>query len=667
MGNLQVNILWTDSLNHEFIDDIFSSLKNDFLCWLPHEVESFYENLKKRQAGIALLSDASIRSNQPFWLKVFSQKELLNSLQIIVIGELSNEIEDLIPEELIFSFVPQNTKNGFLKRAVENVKLLLESKQEIQNLHTELNNRTNELKELNKIGVALSSERDTNKLLSLILRESREITGADAGTLYLVEQKEDPGSNGNDNFADKQLRFKLSQCDSIDLSFDEFVMPIARESIAGYITLTGKSLNIPDAYDLPPDCEYTLNRSFDESVGYRTKSVLVIPMKTHKDEIIGVLQLINRKRNWQTKLSHPDVVKREVIPFDTYCEDLANSLASQAAVSIENNRLYKEIKTLFDGFVLASVHAIEQRDPTTSGHSVRVADLSIELAKKVDRTKTGAYRHIHFSPNALQQIRYASLLHDFGKIGVRENVLVKAKKLYPNELEILKDRFKYIKCALELKYSKMKIHKLLKQTRIEALKYFQQLDTEFQKSVAELDDYLDLIIQANEPTVLEKNDSERLLRISQMKFEENSTPINFITPREAELLSIPRGSLSTKERLEIEAHVSDTFNFLIKIPWTSELKSVPDIAHAHHEKLDGSGYPRGLKATNIPIEARIMTIADIYDALTASDRPYKRAVPVEKAIDILEYEKKAGKIDSELFRIFIEAEIYKIVCGLPTD
>jgi len=667
MGNLQVNILWTDSLNHEFIDDIFSSLKNDFLCWLPHEVESFYENLKKRQAGIALLSDASIRSNQPFWLKVFSQKELLNSLQIIVIGELSNEIEDLIPEELIFSFVPQNTKNGFLKRAVENVKLLLESKQEIQNLHTELNNRTNELKELNKIGVALSSERDTNKLLSLILRESREITGADAGTLYLVEQKEDPGSNGNDNFADKQLRFKLSQCDSIDLSFDEFVMPIARESIAGYITLTGKSLNIPDAYDLPPDCEYTLNRSFDESVGYRTKSVLVIPMKTHKDEIIGVLQLINKKRNWQTKLSHPDVVKREVIPFDTYCEDLANSLASQAAVSIENNRLYKEIKTLFDGFVLASVHAIEQRDPTTSGHSVRVADLSIELAKKVDRTKTGAYRHIHFSPNALQQIRYASLLHDFGKIGVRENVLVKAKKLYPNELEILKDRFKYIKCALELKYSKMKIHKLLKQTRIEALKYFQQLDTEFQKSVAELDDYLDLIIQANEPTVLEKNDSERLLRISQMKFEENSTPINFITPREAELLSIPRGSLSTKERLEIEAHVSDTFNFLIKIPWTSELKSVPDIAHAHHEKLDGSGYPRGLKATNIPIEARIMTIADIYDALTASDRPYKRAVPVEKAIDILEYEKKAGKIDSELFRIFIEAEIYKIVCGLPTD
>jgi len=520
---------------------------------------------------------------------------------------------------------------------------------------------------LNKIGVALSSERDTNKLLSLILRESREITGADAGTLYLVEQKEDPGSNGNDNFADKQLRFKLSQCDSIDLSFDEFVMPIARESIAGYITLTGKSLNIPDAYDLPPDCEYTLNRSFDESVGYRTKSVLVIPMKTHKDEIIGVLQLINRKRNWQTKLSHPDVVKREVIPFDTYCEDLANSLASQAAVSIENNRLYKEIKTIFDGFVLASVHAIEQRDPTTSGHSVRVADLSIELAKKVDRTKTGAYRHIHFSPNALQQIRYASLLHDFGKIGVRENVLVKAKKLYPNELEILKDRFKYIKCALELKYSKMKIHKLLKQTRIEALKYFQQLDTEFQKSVAELDDYLDLIIQANEPTVLEKNDSERLLRISQMKFEENSTPINFITPREAELLSIPRGSLSTKERLEIEAHVSDTFNFLIKIPWTSELKSVPDIAHAHHEKLDGSGYPRGLKATNIPIEARIMTIADIYDALTASDRPYKRAVPVEKAIDILEYEKKAGKIDSELFRIFIEAEIYKIVCGLPTD
>lgn len=665
MGTSRFNILWADT-ESQLQNDFLNSLRDEFICWLPHENESFYNNLMQDQFGILLLSEATIRSNLPFWNKLFSQKKLINFLQIILIGDISDRDESLIPEEFIFCSFPQDVKISLLKRAIENATLLLENKHHIQNLHNRLHTRTNELKELNKIGIALSSERDTDKLLDLILQKSREITGADAATLYLVEEKEDSEPSEHDNFANKQLRFKLSQCDSIELRFKEFAMPIARKSIAGYVTLTGKSLNIPDAYDLSSDCEFTLNRSFDESVGYRTKSVLVIPMKTHKDEIIGVLQLINRKKDWHTKLSNPEIINRDVIPFDKYCEDLANSLASQAAVSIENNRLYQAIKNLFDGFVLASVHAIEQRDPTTSGHSVRVAQMSLELAKQINSIDTGPYKHIHFSQNALQQILYAALLHDFGKIGVRENVLVKAKKLYPHELDIIVNRFKFIKCALELKCLKKKFTDLLLQTRIGAANHFQPLDDEYQKSLRELENYLDIIIQANEPTVLEKDNLEKLTQISQTRFQENSTSIDYITPYEKELLSIPKGSLSAQERKEIESHVSDTFNFLSKIPWTSELKSVPDVAHAHHEKLDGSGYPRRLKATDIPIEAKIMAIADVYDALTASDRPYKKAVPVEKALAILEHEKNAGKIDPELFRLFIEAEVYKVV-NCPDD
>src|SRR6185436_16586330 len=238
----------------------------------------------------------------------------------------------------------------------------------------------------------------------------------------------------------KRMRFRLAQTYSKpDAPFVEFTIPVDRTSLAGYCAVTGDPLVIDDAYFLPPDVEYTINRSFDERYGYRSKSMLVIPMKDHKDEIIGVLQLINRKRNFEAVLSTADDVQEQVVPYSKRTVELVTALAGQAAVAIENSRLHEDIEKLFEGFVLAAVHAIEQRDPTTYGHSGSVAGMTVTLADLVDRAD-GPYRGIRFSREQVKEIRYAALLHDFGKVGVREQVLIKAKKLYPSDLGLVRHR-----------------------------------------------------------------------------------------------------------------------------------------------------------------------------------------------------------------------------------
>lgn len=609
------------------------------------------------QPGLYFISPGTLMQNEfhnPAVLQTIAGKPFQ---LVCTVGDVSLNL----PEDQIFASLPRNYSEKQLGVVLRNGLKLLENQQQIAELNEQLNVQTHELQELNQIGVALSAERDMSRLLNLILQKAREITRADAGTLYLVEKQKDIPTNPADFFQDKQLRFKLSHCDSRATNYSEFTMPIVKSSLAGYVALTGQVLNLPDVYLISADCEYRHNRSFDEKVGYRTKSILTIPMKTHKDELIGLLQLINRKRDWNTRLDSPETAGQEVIEFDSHCVELANSLAGQAAVAIENNRLYDEIKSLFDGFVLAAVHAIEQRDPTTFGHSERVADLTLALAEQVNRLDTGRFRHVYLSANELQQIRYASLLHDFGKIGVRENVLVKAKKLYPHELERIIHRFHFIKSNVKLKFTDQKIEKLLYQSIPAIEQELSSIDHQMQARVAELDAFLDFIIKINEPTILAEGAGSQLFTISQHRFQENGTTEAFLNEHELTCLSIPKGSLSESERREIESHVNHTHNFLKRIPWTEELKSIPEIAFGHHEKMDGSGYPQGLKGESIPIQSRMMTIADIFDALTAWDRPYKKAVPIERALQILDYERKDGKIDADLFQLFVEAEIYKIV------
>jgi HD-GYP domain-containing protein (c-di-GMP phosphodiesterase class II) len=393
--------------------------------------------------------------------------------------------------------------------------------------------------------------------------------------------------------------------------------------------------------------------------------MLVIPLKTQKNEVIGVLQLINCKLDPARVLRSPAEIEKTVVSFSARYQELAASLASQAAVALENSRLYKNIQTLFEGFVKASVTAIEARDPSTAGHSFRVADLTTGLAEVVDRVETGQFRAVRFTPEEMQEIRYAAILHDFGKIGVREEVLVKAKKLLPNHFDLIKQRAEFVKQGLELRYSQRKIAHLLEHGRERFTELFATDDAELTALVQEIDDYLKAVVMANEPSVMPEDFATTIRQIALKSFTDHlGNPRTIITPQEARILSIPKGSLTEEERVQIESHVVHTFQFLAQIPWTKELKRVPDIARAHHEKLNGTGYPYGMRADAIPIQSKIMTISDIFDALTAADRPYKKAVPVEQALGILEYEKKAGAIDSGLLSLFIEAKVYqRVVAG----
>ncbi|MEZ4336693.1 MAG: HD domain-containing phosphohydrolase [Sandaracinaceae bacterium] len=503
-----------------------------------------------------------------------------------------------------------------------------------------------ELGELVEIARAITQERDIDRLLDLILEKSRFITGADAGSIYVVETSED---------GREWLHFKLSQNESCEFESSEFRIPVSTKSIAGAAVVTRRPINIPDVYRIGDDEPFSFDRSFDERVGYRTKSMITMPMISAEDEVIGVIQLINKKTIPERRLSNTQEVHREVVPFDPRSQDLLATLASQAGIALENALLYAEIREIFEGFVRASVQAIEQRDPTTSGHSLRVSVLSTRLAQVVDRADSGPYAKDRFTRRDIQELEYAALLHDFGKIGVREQVLVKAKKLYPYQLERVRSRFDY---ALKATEAEVLRRRVLAMQEGAGQSDLDTLDRELAERKAELDDAWKVISEANEPTVLSEGDFTKIAELGTRTFlaPEGDRPL--LRPDEVESLQVTRGSLNLKEIDEIRSHVVHTYNFLSKIPWGKNFLKVPEIAGAHHEKLNGSGYPKGLFAEQIPLPSKIMTIADIYDALTARDRPYKKAVPRERAIAILGFEVKDGNIDPELVKLFVEAEVF---------
>ncbi|MEO8562373.1 MAG: HD domain-containing phosphohydrolase [bacterium] len=579
-------------------------------------------------------------------------RALSGLIAIVGIGD-ADEMEpgDCFPD-LLTSFVPGGASTGLKFAAFRGAFRHAAALVAVRHARVTAGDRTRELAELSEIGLALTTERDLNALLDLILSHARRVTNSDAGSLYLIE-REAPGEPA-------RLRFAQSQNFSLpSLPFSSFTVPIDHSSLAGYVASTGEALVIGDVYLLPDGATYRQNRSFDETFGYRTKSMLVLPMKTHRDEVIGVLQLINRKRSPDVRLSTTESVEREVLPFDGRCAELCNALASQAAVALENGRLYEDIERLFEGFVTAAVTAIESRDPATSGHSGRVAAMTVGLAEAVDRLSVGPYRDLTFTREQLRELRYAGLLHDFGKVGVREQVLVKEKKLYPQDLELIRHRFAYLDQRAQLEFERGRADLLLENGRSGYDVGVTRLECERRARREELERFLDAIVRANEPTVLAEGSFEALETINGrtfLDFDGRTRPL--LEDHELQFLMIRRGNLDEHERREIESHVTHTYRFLEQIPWTPELRAIPQIAYAHHEKLNGRGYPNAVSGIEIPVQARIMTIADIYDALTATDRPYKRAVPRERALAILTMEAKDGTIDSSLLETFIGAMVF---------
>jgi HD-GYP domain-containing protein (c-di-GMP phosphodiesterase class II) len=520
-----------------------------------------------------------------------------------------------------FEVVPPAQVEARLGRAVENLV-------ELERMRARVVQEQSTVRLLNEIGLSLSAITDREELLEAILAHSRSVLSADAGTIYLAEGEE--------------LIFSAAQNDSVRFSgkTEQTRLPVNDASLAGFVANRNTILNIDDVYKIPKAMPYHPNFSFDEKSGYRTRSMLLVPMTDRDGLVLGVLALVNRKPVPSVPLADFSLC----MPFSSRQAELAQSIASQAAVALENYRLFENIRNLFDSFMTAAVSVIESRDPSTAGHSQRVADLTVELAKACE-TNPGAFPELSFNSDELEELRYAALLHDFGKVSVREEVLLKANKLYPWEMERIEWRFRVAALQAELEWlSRGK-------------------DGDFSEDLLKAD--LELVRRMNSPRRrFGEDDVAQLQGIATRWLLERDEPL--LSAPEMSRLCIPRGSLDAEERREIERHVEHTYHFLKCIPWTDKLSKVPDLAHAHHEKLDGSGYPLGLFDKEIPLGAKLMSVTDIFDALTAGDRPYKPSMPVERAISILRAEVDAKHLLGTAVDVFVEARLWERI-GLVTS
>jgi HD-GYP domain-containing protein (c-di-GMP phosphodiesterase class II) len=468
------------------------------------------------------------------------------------------------------------------------------------------------------------------KILETTLGSFLDLVRCDAGSVFTVRKSA---------AGDQVLTFEAMITRSIKLrgvpeDLRRLQFKIDDSSIAGKTAVYRKPILFNTITE-----DSQLFSSVDKILNYSTRNIFSGPLITPRGDLVGVVQLLNKlpkdAASWNPQDTSP------LPAFDETDERLFSIIAGQSALAIENSLLLEEQERLIEGFVNACVTAIEARDPVTSGHSMRVSNYTIGLAEAVNRTNTGPLRDVFFTPAQLRELRFASMLHDVGKIGVKEEILQKQKKLHPHEIEIIQMRLKLMRAQLMF----------LQQTERK----------DYRDAIERIDQVWKQVVAANEPSVLRRFTSDLVkdLRSLQVPFETGEI-LTAVTEEEGEKLSITRGSLSESERLEIESHVSKTFDILKMIPWSRGLEQVPDIAYKHHEKLDGSGYPNQITAEDIPPQARMMTICDIYDALIADDRPYKPAMPAEKALDIIVAQVRAGRLDAAYFDIFVQAKLYAL-------
>jgi len=502
-------------------------------------------------------------------------------------------------------------------------------------------------KKLIDIGIALSAEKDIFNLLELIVDSARDFTNADGGTLYIVSDDE------------KSLNFEIVQTNSLNIRmggktgekinwppvplFNEDGSP-NKENVSTNVALTKKFVNIPDVYDVE-GFNFEGTRKFDESTGYRSMSMLVIPMLNHENEIIGVLQLLNAK----------DETTDETIPFTDENIDLTASLASQAAIAVTNVRLIQDLKDLFDSFIRTIATAIDEKSPYTAGHISRVANLTMEIARKINVTEWGKYGKFNFSDDELEELRLAAWMHDVGKITTPEHVVDKSTKLEKifDRVDLLKIRFEAIKLQMEKEWYSKKIEILTTEGK-ESTK-LAELDTEYSGIISKFSDDSEFCLQCNVPGEFMEDDKiERLQEFAKQSYGFNGESQPYISGDELLNLSIKRGTLNESDRKIIENHATMTLKMLNELPFSKKLRHVPEYAAAHHEKLNGTGYPLKLKGKEISVQARVMAIADIFEALTAKDRPYKKPMKLSQAIQILGYMVKDEHLDPDLVDVFLK-------------
>jgi HD-GYP domain-containing protein (c-di-GMP phosphodiesterase class II) len=492
------------------------------------------------------------------------------------------------------------------------------------------------LEQLNAIGASLSAERDIDRLLEAILAAAKAITRADGGTLYRVTEE-------------RTLRFEIVRTSSLRYYLGGstgnpvpfYPIQLYRDGkpnhsmVAAHAALTGETINIADAYTVE-GFDFTGTRAFDAKTGYRSKSFLTVPMRNHEGESIGVLQLINAQ----------DPRTGEIVAFSASDQRLAESLASQAAIALTNRLLINQLEQLFESFINLINTAIDEKSPYTGGHCQRVPVLTMLLAEAVNETNEGPLADFRMSDKDRYELKIAGLLHDCGKVTTPVHVVDKATKLETiyDRIHLIDTRFEVLKRDLEIERLKGALDEM-----------------QLRRRLRELEDDRRFLHACNIGSErMSDEDVTRVKRIAAIRWRDmTGHEANFLSDDEVRNLTIRSGTLTEDERKVINHHIVATIRMLEALPWPKHLANVPEYAGGHHERMDGKGYPKGLKREQMSVQARCMGIADIFEALTAKDRPYKKGKTLSESLEILGRMKESGHIDPELFDIFVGKKVYR--------
>ena len=498
------------------------------------------------------------------------------------------------------------------------------------------------VRRLTEISIALSAELNLDVLLEKIVDYARELTRSDGGTLYLL--------------SDDQLHGQIAQNDTLDIyqggtTGEPITVPtvtLEKSNVSAYAALMEKTVEIDDVYD-SDEFDFTGPIRFDEINDYRTRSMLVVPMKNHEDSVIGVLLLINAT----------DPKAGTVTAFPAEAINLIEALASQAAVAITNASLIQETKNLFESLIKVLGVAVDAKSKYTGNHVQRVAEFNLVLAQAINETTDGPFADVYFSEEELEEIRIAGWLHDVGKVTTPVWVMDKATKLESlfDRIELIKTRFGVIRRDLEIQALKNRLEMIQNQEEAEKLL---EIDEKLKEQLEELDEALKFLIQSNQPgEFMEDAKLERLNRIAQKTYLDEGVEKPYLTEDEVYNLAIRKGSINDEERQIMNDHVVWTIRMLAQVPFRKHLKNVPLYAGQHHEKLNGEGYPYGLEAADLSLQSRILALADFYEALTAKDRPYKKPMPMEVALSIMKEEAEKGNIDPKILELMIREKAHE--------
>ena len=514
----------------------------------------------------------------------------------------------------------------------------MNDKQKIKNLE-------NRIHRLNEIGMALSTESDSNKLFEMILEEARNITNADGRTLY---SKNKEGNLKFEILRNDTMNTIMGGSSNKEIPFDPVKLWVDdstpnQSNVSAYVALTGETVNIKDAYQ-EAGFDFSGTKSYDEKTGYHSKSFLTVPLKNHENEIIGVMQLINARDE-----------DNEVVPFDKDMQEQIESLASQGAVALTNKKLVGELKTLFEAFIQLIATAIDKKSEYTGGHCSRVPVITMMLADAVAKTTSGKYKDFSMTEEERYELYIAAWLHDCGKVATPPHVVDKGTKLETifDRIELVKTRMEILKRDVEIDFLKRQLNGSLP-----------EFDEKYTEAIKEIDENIKFIEACNIGGEFMKSElQDKIVAISKQKLFLNNKEMNILTDNEVRNLNITKGTLLPEERDIINDHISITIDMLEELPYPKNLKNIPEFAGGHHEKMDGTGYPKGLKADQMSPQAKIMAIADIYEALTAADRPYKEGKKLSQAMRIMGFMKNDYHIDEDLFEIFVNSGVYKKYAG----